>query len=360
MDVLDAEVLDAVARWQAQGDDVLLATVARTWGSAPRPVGAMMALGARGRVAGSVSGGCIEDDLLAKVADGFRPRQRPHVQTYGLTADEAHRFGLPCGGTLELIIEVVTERSALEAMRAAINAGQLGTRELDLRTGEARVRLIRQPAAFAYTPARLTVPFGPRWRIIVIGDGQLTRHLTAMAVPLGYQVVICDPRDIHDIHGGGDGGGGEHNTPTPHVTRVSEMPDDLIVHLRPDGNTAIVALTHDPKLDDMALLEALKSDAFYVGAIGSHRNQSLRRERLAMFDLTPSQIDRLYGPVGLHLGARTPPEIALAILAEITALRNGTLGDTTRRVMPSCVAESPPPSVVAHRVLTRSEGLPVL
>ncbi|APD11413.1 hypothetical protein UC34_21290 [Pandoraea vervacti] len=315
MDGLDAEVLDAVARWQSQGDDVLLASVARTWGSAPRPVGALMALTTRGRVAGSVSGGCIEDDLLAKVAAGFRPGLRPHVQTYGMSADEAHRFGLPCGGTLELVIEHVTPRSELDAMRKAIAAGHLGVRELDLRTGQARVRTASQPVAFAYTPARLSVPFGPRWRIIVIGDGQLTRHLVSMAVPLGYQIVICDPRDIHDM--------AIEPTQTPHVTRSTEMPDDLIVRLRPDGNTAIVALTHDPKLDDMALLEALKSDAFYVGAIGSRRNQASRRERLAMFDLSAAQIDRLHGPVGLPLGARTPPEIALAILAEMTALRNG-------------------------------------
>ncbi|AKM30074.1 hypothetical protein AB870_08120 [Pandoraea faecigallinarum] len=315
MDGLDAEVLDAVARWQAQGDDVLLATVARTWGSAPRPVGALMALTTRGRVAGSVSGGCIEDDLLAKVAGGFCPGLRPHVQTYGLSADEAHRFGLPCGGTLELVIEQVTPRSELDAMREAIAAGRLGVRELDLLTGQACVRSAARPMAFAYTPARLRVPFGPRWRIVVIGDGQLTGHLVNMAVPLGYQIVICDPRGIHDVT--------PEATRTPHVTRTAEMPDDLIVRLRPDGNTAIVALTHDPKLDDMALLEALKSDAFYVGAIGSHRNQASRRERLAMFDLSAAQIARLRGPVGLPLGARTPPEIALAILAEITALRNG-------------------------------------
>jgi xanthine dehydrogenase accessory factor len=318
MDGLDAEVLDAVARWQSQGDDVLLASVARTWGSAPRPVGALMALTTRGRVAGSVSGGCIEDDLLAKVAAGFRPGLRPHVQTYGMSADEAHRFGLPCGGTLELVIEHVTPRSELDAMREAIAAGRLGVRELDLRTGQARVLTASQPMAFAYTPARLSVPFGPRWRIIVIGDGQLTRHLVSMAVPLGYQIVICDPRDIHDVTIDTP-----HTSHTPHVTRSTEMPDDLIVRLRPDGNTAIVALTHDPKLDDMALLEALKSDAFYIGAIGSRRNQASRRERLAMFDLSTTQIDRLHGPVGLPLGARTPPEIALAILAEMTALRNG-------------------------------------
>ncbi|VVD72867.1 putative xanthine dehydrogenase subunit A [Pandoraea eparura] len=315
MDGVDADVLDAVARWQARGDDVLLATVARTWGSAPRPVGAMMALAACGRIAGSVSGGCIEDDLLAKVAGGFRPGLRPHVQTYGVTADEAHRFGLPCGGTLELVIERVTPSSGLDAMREAIGHGRLGVRELDLRTGLARIRRVTEPAAFGYTPMRLTVPFGPRWRIIVIGDGQLTQHLVTMALPLGYQVVICDPREIHEV---------TRDTPrSVHVTHAREMPDDLIVRLRPDGNTAIVALTHDPKLDDMALLEALKSEAFYVGAIGSHRNQASRRERLAMFDLSAAQIARLHGPVGLPLGARTPPEIALAILAEITALRNG-------------------------------------
>ncbi|AJZ74772.1 XdhC family protein [Pandoraea apista] len=323
MDGVDAEVLDAVARWQGQGDDVLLATVARTWGSAPRPVGAMMALATRGRVAGSVSGGCIEDDLLAKVAGGFRPGERPHVQTYGLTADEAHRFGLPCGGTLELVIERVTSRSALDVMRDAIGRGELGVRELDLHTGHARVRSDAQPSVFAYTATRLTVPFGPRWRIIVIGDGQLTHHLIRMAVPLGYQVIVCDPRDIHDEPLDTRQRMTHDVPPSAHVTRTREMPDDLILRLRPDGRTAIVALTHDPKLDDMALLEALKSDAFYVGAIGSRRNQASRRERLAMFDLTTTEIERLHGPVGLPLGARTPPEIALAILAEITALRNG-------------------------------------
>lgn len=336
MDGVDAEVLEAVARWQAQGDEVLLATVARTWGSAPRPVGAMMALASRGRVAGSVSGGCIEDDLLAKVAAGFRPGLRPHVQVYGLSADEAHRFGLPCGGTLELVIERVTPRSALDAMRDAIDGGRLGVRELNLRTGLARVRTVRQPEAFAYSPTRLAVPFGPRWRIVVIGDGQLTRHLVSMAVPLGYRVVICDPRDIHDTMHDGD--------LAAHIARTREMPDDLIARLRPDGNTAIVALTHDPKLDDMALLEALKSDAFYVGAIGSHRNQAARRERLAMFDLSAAQIGRLHGPVGLALGARTPPEIALAILAEMTALRNGVMSDLTS-TRPCTPPRAAPPAV---------------
>lgn len=313
MDGVDAEVLDAIARWQSQGDDVLLATVARTWGSAPRPVGAMMALTPRGRVAGSVSGGCIEDDLLAKVAGGFRPGLRPHVQTYGLSADEAHRFGLPCGGTLELVVECVTPRSELDAMHARLPGAQIEFANPETSGRDGRAHGVGQPAAFAYTPTRLSVPFGPRWRIIVIGDGQLTQHLVHMALPLGYQIVICDPRDIHDT---------EHETHA-HVTRTKEMPDDLIVRLRPDGNTAIVALTHDPKLDDMALLEALKSEAFYVGAIGSHRNQASRRERLAMFDLTTTQIARLHGPVGLPLGSRTPPEIALAILAQMTALRNG-------------------------------------
>ena len=163
----------------------------------------------------------------------------------------------------------------------------------------------------------------------VIGAGQMTQYLAQMAVALGYQVLVCDPRDEYT-----------EGFDIPGVTLLRTMPDDTVRDLKPDGHMAIIALTHDPKLDDMALLEALKSPAFYVGAIGSKKNNDARRERLKEFDLAEAEIARLRGPVGLYIGSKTPPEIAVAILAEMTAVRHGVsepswAAKTARRFDPS-------------------------
>jgi xanthine dehydrogenase accessory factor len=160
--------------------------------------------------------------------------------------------------------------------------------------------------------ATLATVHGPRWRLLIIGAGQLSTFLAQMAQGLDYQVTICDPREEYaegwNIQG---------------VELKRGMPDEVVTEINLDGHSAVVTLTHDPKLDDMALLEALKSPAFYVGAIGSRKNNEARRKRLAGFDLSQQEIARLHGPVGLKLGAKTPPEIAVAILAEMTAIRNG-------------------------------------
>jgi xanthine dehydrogenase accessory factor len=148
--------------------------------------------------------------------------------------------------------------------------------------------------------------------LLIIGAGQLSRYLASMAQPLDYHVIVCDPREEYAE---------EWDVPGVEFTR--EMPDDVVMNLSADAHTAIVALTHDPKLDDLALMEALKSRAFYVGAIGSRANHTKRRERLKLFDVTEQELVQLHGPIGLHLGARTPPEIAVAILAEMTAIKNG-------------------------------------
>jgi xanthine dehydrogenase accessory factor len=166
--------------------------------------------------------------------------------------------------------------------------------------------------AFEITDTTLISTHGPSWRLLVIGAGQMTQYLAQMARALDYDVIICDPREEYADHWS-----------VPRTTLVRTMPDDTVIEMRPDRHTAVVALTHDPKLDDLALMEALKSDAFYVGAIGSRKNQARRRERLLEFDVSPEQIDRLHGPVGLRIGARTPPEIAVAIIAHMTAERYG-------------------------------------
>ncbi len=316
MDSLDQQVLAAARRWATEGHRFALVTVARTWGSAPRPPGAWMILRDDGQVQGSVSGGCIEDDLIRRAQGGEFTAGGPRVLRYGVTADEAHRFGLPCGGTLELVLEPAPDTGLLEELAARIESGQLAQRRLSLPNGRVTVEGASTGDALRWDGETLVTLHGPAWRLLIIGAGQISRYLAPMAQALGYRVFVCDPRDEY-----ADG------WEVPGTERVLTMPDDAVNELALDPRSAVVALTHDPKLDDLALLEALKSPAFYVGALGSRANNAKRRERLRQyFDLTQAEIDRLHGPVGLPIGSRTPPEIAVAILAEMTAVKNGVLG----------------------------------
>jgi xanthine dehydrogenase accessory factor len=314
MDNVDLNVLRQVAAWLEAGQQAVLGTVTRTWGSAPRPVGSVVAVRGDGVIAGSVSGGCIEDDLIDKVRQGALALQgRAEIVRYGVGAEEAKRFGLPCGGTMELVLEPVTARSRIPELLALLAAGKRVRRQLDLTTAEVHLGEPDGGDALVLSETSLVSEHGPRWRLLLIGAGQLTQYLARMAQALDYAVVICDPREEYpdepDLVG---------------VERVRTMPDDTVLEFRPDGHTAVVALTHDPKLDDLALMEALKSPAFYIGAIGSRLNQARRKERLAEhFGVSEAQLARLHGPVGLRIGARTPPEIAIAILAEMTATRHG-------------------------------------
>lgn len=312
MDSVDLEAIKTAAEWSRSGAHTLLATVVHTWGSAPRPVGSMMAIRGDGHIRGSISGGCIEDDLIHRIQSGELHDILPKTLTYGMSADDAHRFGLPCGGTIKILLERVSEKSRLSALLAAIQQHQLVTRDLSLETGEVSLRLGMHASALLFDDHHLVTVHGPQYRLIIIGAAQVSRYVATMAQSLDYEVIVCDPREEYlaewDIEG---------------VQLSREMPDDLILRLRLDSCSAVLTLTHDPKLDDMALLEALKSSAFYVGAIGSRINNGNRRQRLALFDLGSAEIARLHGPVGLYLGARTPPEIAISILAEMTAIRNG-------------------------------------
>ncbi|WP_299453988.1 XdhC family protein [uncultured Pigmentiphaga sp.] len=313
MDNVDLDVLRRLAQWRREGHKAVLGTVTRTWGSAPRPIGAMVAVRDDGVIAGSVSGGCIEDDLSDKARAGAWSGPAPHVVRYGVSAEEANRFGLPCGGTLELVLEPVGEHSGLDQLLEELGAGNRVLRRLDLATGAATLEPAGDRAdTLELTDKELVATHGPSWRLLIIGAGQLSQYLAQMALALNYEVIVCDPREEYT-----------QGWEVPGAKLVTTMPDDTVVEMRPDRHTAIVALTHDPKLDDLALLEALKSEAFYVGAIGSRANQKKRRERLLDFDLTPEDLARLHGPVGLRIGARTPPEIAVAILAHMTAERYG-------------------------------------
>ncbi len=313
MDSVDLDVLKTSLRWLQEGHRAYLATVVRTWGSAPRPIGAMTVIRDDGMVTGSVSGGCVEDDMVDKVKAGAIAASGPELVVYGVTREQAERFGLPCGGTLELVIEPLGAESGIATLIEAIEAHQVVTRRLDLMSGRVDIRPGRNVDELSFDGKVLVTTHGPRWRLILIGAGQLSRYVAQFAQALDYQVIICDPRDEY-----------AHGWDVSGAVLTREMPDDVVRELAMDAHTAVVAATHDPKLDDMALLEALRSPAFYVGAIGSRANNAKRRERLIEhFDMTEAEVDRLHGPVGLKLGGKTPPEIALAILAEMTAVRYG-------------------------------------
>jgi xanthine dehydrogenase accessory factor len=312
MDGVDLEVLRKSAEWLDSGKRVLLVTVVKTWGSSPRPPGALLAVREDGIVVGSVSGGCIEDDIVERSRREGAYITRPQAVTYGVSAEDARKFGLPCGGTIQLVLEPLTQDCRIRELLEAIEQGKLVARKLDLDSAAVSLAAANAADALAFDGRTLTTVHGPRYRMLVIGAGQLSKYLAQIAVGLDYQVTVCDPREEYtetwDVAG---------------ITLVKTMPDDTVIAMNLDERCAVVALTHDPKLDDLALMEALKSPAFYVGALGSRANNAKRRERLREFDLSPEEIDRLHGPIGLYIGSRTPPEIAVSILAEITAVKNG-------------------------------------
>ena len=312
MDSVDLQVLKSACEWMKSGHRVVMATVVKTWGSAPRPIGALTAIRDDGMVEGSVSGGCVEDDMILRVRNRELVQDKPATTQYGVSAEEATRFGLPCGGTLELVLEPLKAESGLDKLLAHVERHELVKRTLDMDSGLATIESAVNSDQLTFDGKSFVTIHGPRWRLLIIGAGQLSKYLAQMGQALDYNVVVCDPREEYT-----------EGWDVPGVEIKRGMPDDVVTELNLDGHSAVVTLTHDPKLDDLALLEALKSPAFFVGAIGSKKNNDARRERLATFDLSAGEIARLRGPVGLKIGSKTPPEIAIAILAEMTAVKNG-------------------------------------
>jgi xanthine dehydrogenase accessory factor len=340
MENLDVTVLRQLRDWRLAGKRALLATVVRTWGSSPRPIGSIMALCETGAVIGSVSGGCIEDDLIDRYTRAYAsaapssaapsnaassatgssrghviPEGAPQFVKYGISADEAHRFGLPCGGTLELLLEFDPDGAQLATLVQSLEAGSLMERAVDLASGRVTQHPSLTPQGLNLTETALINSFGPEYRMLLIGAGQLAEYLATMALFNGFAVTLCDPREEYR---------GTWNVPGAKL--VTEMPDDVVRAFGPDRRSCVVALTHDPKLDDLALLEALQSDAFYVGAIGSRRNNEARRARMKEhFEQTDASLARLRGPIGLYIGSKMPSEIAVSIMAEILAVKNAVI-----------------------------------
>ncbi|APV50444.1 hypothetical protein BWI17_12505 [Betaproteobacteria bacterium GR16-43] len=309
MQSLDLDVLNRALEWKQSGHRVWLATVTQTFGASPRPPGSLLAIRDDGILVGSVSGGCIEDDLVSR-RDEYRGRT-PAFASYGITSEEARRFGLPCGGQLEVIIEPEVPASDLRSLLDRIASGEVVARHVNLADGSWTFGVAEPTDECVRGDKRFSSIHGPRWRMLVIGASEIAIYLAQVAETLDFKVFVCDPREEYRTAWRVEG-----------TAWVDGMPDDAVLAFKPDGHSVILTVSHDPKLDDMALLEALKSEAFYVGAVGSKQTSAERRKRLADFDLTSGQIAKLRGPVGLSIGSRTPPEIALAILADLVATRN--------------------------------------
>ncbi len=286
-----------------------------------------MALCESGAVVGSVSGGCIEDDLIyqyrshGSCTDAARNGGNAHPISdflprrvkYGVSANEAHRFGLPCGGTLELVLEFNPDVALLTALVQALENGKTVERRTELDTGRVELSTNCAPTALAIDDRVLVNTFGPEYRMLLIGAGQLAEYLACMALFGGFAVTVCDPREEY-----------RSTWSVPGAKLVTEMPDDVVRNAKLDHRSCVIAITHDPKLDDLALLEALDTDAFYVGAIGSRRNNEARHQRMIQhFEQTPRSLARLRGPIGIYIDSKTPPEIAVSIMAEVLAVKNG-------------------------------------
>lgn len=306
----DLNTLQQGVKWLSLGHTIKLVTVIKTSGATPRPVGSIAILSSHGQIAGSISGGCIEEALLEHLIKDSC--EKAELIDYGLSSQSSNQRSLPCGGKMQLLVEPINNSSELSHLVEDLKQRKLVLRELNLSTGEIQTKRTQQAQPFTFIKDKsCSHCFGPSWRMLLVGANELSQQLSQIAQTLDYEVEVCDPRPPYsEAWGAAD------------ITLKREMPDEFIQQAKPDSRTLVITLTHDPRIDDLALIEALKSDCFYTGALGSQLTNQRRRERLTEF-LTKEEIERLHGPVGLAIGSRTPAEIAISILAEITALRNG-------------------------------------
>lgn len=310
MDGPDHEVLEALCAG-SDAEPAWLVTLTATWGSSPRPLGSLLSIDAAGDFTGSVSGGCVEDDLAERVRSGGLAEGCPRTLEYGVTTDQARRAGLPCGGRLEVLVERVDGRAQWRLLRDAVSAGRTLARRLCLSTGEVSLHPGEGLPDFQVTEAAVTRVFGSSWRLLLIGAGDIARCLAPIAAALGYRVRVCDPRAER-----------VHSWDSSLAALDTRMPDEVARDFANDPRAAVITLTHDPRLDDLALTEALPSHCFYVGALGSRRTNEARRARLRELGLSADAVARLRGPVGLPIGGSSPAEIAVSIAADLVATRH--------------------------------------
>ena len=327
MQAVDKEVLSQILEWLKAKQHCWLATVVQTWGSSPRPVGSLLACNADRQMVGSLSGGCVEEDLLEKLTSGELAADGPQFFQYGITAEETEKLGLPCGGHLYIVVEPQQPTpetiSHFETLNEALNSRSCVRRVVELGKQQTTITPVEDHAELDWDADAqvLTHTYGPSHQLFIIGAGMVSRYLADMALNLDYEVVVCDPREelLEDFN-------------VPGVQLIADMPDDAVRENAKDSATAIVALTHDPRIDDMGLMEALTTNAFYIGAMGSTRTSAARRERLVALDVEEQDIDKLHAPIGLPIGSKTPPEIAIAILAEIIAVQKNRANEVKQQL----------------------------
>jgi xanthine dehydrogenase accessory factor len=314
---------EAALAWHREGRGAALATVVETWGSAPRQAGSQLAISGDGEMTGSVSGGCVEGAVVTEALEAMADR-RPRLLTFGVSDETAFAVGLACGGTIRVLVEPVGEGAEalppplladLVAARAAPRAVALMTntetwaRDLvPAGTNEAVDARLRADRSGIEEDGHFIAVHNPPLRLIVVGAVHIAQPLLTIARACGYAPTLIDPRGAF---------GSEARFPGE--TILDDWPDEAMATLAPDARTAIVTLTHDPKLDDPALQFALRSPVFYIGALGSKKTHAKRVDRLTAAGFAETEIARIAAPVGLNIGARTPAEIAVSIMAQITA-----------------------------------------
>lgn len=311
MNKLDITVLEQIQVWRKKGLEVVLVTVAHTWGSSPRPIGSMLAWCANGQFVGSVSGGCIEDDLLKEFAE--QPPKKVELRSYGVSAAKAASRGLPCGGRLEVVIEPLLHEDDTSSLLKAVAGRKRLQRSLNIVSGALTSSPAKDDQRTRMDGDVFHAVFEAEWRLLIIGAGELSQFVNQFGRALGFATLVCDPRENY-----------RDSWPDSDTQVCKDMPDDFILESRCDAQTAVVALTHDPKIDDMAILEALNTSAFYIGALGSKRTNDARRLRLAEhFEVSQDKLAFMRGPIGIDLNTRSAAEIALSVVTEIIARRNG-------------------------------------
>lgn len=325
--------IEAARRWKAAGLQVALATVVQTWGSAPRPVGSQMAINEKAEFSGSVSGGCIENFLISEALDVIE-EGTPQLFEYGISDDEAREVRLACGGTIRVFVEPAVAPGLLDTLAGSTAVARVidltdgrwtmvgtsaegGTLPLDAAAKKTAQRMLGEGQSGVLTgdsEGLMVVAHLPPRRMFVIGAVHIAQALVPMAVAAGFGVTVVDPRPAFS-----------RSSRLPETDILSDPVDTAMEMLAPDSNTAVVALAHDPLLDDPALIAALNSPAYYIGCLGSKRTHAKRLERLRGAGLGEDLLARLHGPIGLDIGGRSPGEIAVSILAEVVAARYGKM-----------------------------------
>jgi len=300
------DVLEAAHGWLGQGFGVELVTVVSTWGSSPRPQGSIAAIRDDGVLAGSVSGGCVESQL----SEQFRVHDMPRAHTHHIDDEHAKRFGLACGGNLELLFETLDDVSAIDCLLQYLNRRERVVRRVSTDTGAVTIDTANSNDVFSWQAPELTQVFGPGWQLLIVGAGELSRYTAQFAKALDFDVLVVDPRDKF-----------RENWDIEDIPVIDMSPDDAVLEYASDHRSAVLALSHDPNIDDLALMEALPSDTFHVGVLGSRKNYAKRCKRLVGLDVPEPSVKRLKGPVGISIGARGSAEIAVSIVAELIQVR---------------------------------------